>query len=36
MKKLLHQLTETCGPSGYEHNVRKLVLAEVKPFADEI
>jgi len=36
MKKLLKQLTETFGPSGYEENVRKLVLAEVKPFADEI
>src|ERR1700752_262663 len=36
MKKLLQQLTETFGPSGYEENVRKLVLAEVKPFADEI
>ena len=36
MKKLLKQLTETFGPSGYEDNVRKLVLAEVKPLADEI
>ena len=36
MKKLLQQLTETFGPSGYEENVRKLVQAEVKPFADEI
>lgn len=36
MKKLLKQLTETFGPSGYEENVRKLVQAEVKPFADEI
>ena len=36
MKKLLQQLTETFGPSGYEENVRKLVQAEVKPLADEV
>lgn len=36
MKKLLKQLTETFGPSGYEENVRKLIRAEVKPYADEI
>jgi len=36
MKKLLQQLTETFGPSGYEDNVRKLVRAEVKSLADEI
>jgi len=36
MKKLLKQLTETFGPSGYEDEVRKLVQAEVKPLADEI
>src|SRR4030095_9509118 len=36
MKKLLKQLTETFGPSGYEDNVRKLVQVEVKPFADEV
>ncbi|HUG34504.1 MAG TPA: M42 family metallopeptidase [Anaerolineales bacterium] len=36
MKKLLQQLTETFGPSGYEENVRKLVRAEVKPLADEL
>ena len=36
MKKLLKQLTETFGPSGYEDNVRKLVLSEVKPLADEV
>jgi len=36
MKQLLKQLTETFGPSGYEENVRKLVRAEVKPYADEI
>jgi endoglucanase len=36
MKKLLKQLTEAFGPSGYEENVRKIVQAEVKPLADEI
>ena len=36
MKTLLKQLTETFGPSGYEDNVRKLVMAEVKPLADEV
>jgi len=36
MKQLLKQLTETFGPSGYENEVRKLVWAEVKPYADEI
>lgn len=36
MKKLLKQLTEAFGPSGYEDNIRKLVMAEVKPLADEI
>lgn len=36
MKKLLKQLTETFGPSGYEDEVRKLVRAEIEPLADEI
>ena len=36
MKKLLKQLTETFGPSGYEENVRKIVQTEVQPFADDI
>jgi putative aminopeptidase FrvX len=36
MKKLLQQLTETFGPSGYEDNVRAIVRAEVKSLADEI
>jgi endoglucanase len=36
MKRLLKQLTETFGPSGYEDDVRKLVRAEVKPLADEV
>ena len=36
MKKLLKQLTETFGPSGYEDEVRKLIRSEVKSLADEI
>ncbi|GAB4458098.1 MAG: M42 family metallopeptidase [Anaerolineales bacterium] len=36
MKKLLKQLTETFGPSGYEDQIRKLVRAEVEPLADEV
>ena len=36
MKKLIKQLTETFGPSGYEENVRKLVRKEVRPYADDI
>ena len=36
MKQLLKTLTETFGPSGYEDAVRKLILAEVKPLADEV
>jgi tetrahedral aminopeptidase len=36
MKKLLQQLTETFGPSGYEANVRAIVQAEVEPLADEM
>ena len=36
MKKLLQQLTETFGPSGYEDNVRAMVCAEVESLADEI
>ena len=36
MKQLLKTLTETFGPSGYEDEVRKLILKEVKPLADEV
>ncbi len=36
MKKLLKTLTETFGPSGYEDEVRKVILKEVKPLADEV
>lgn len=36
MKKLLQTLTETFGPSGYEHNVREIVCREVESLADEL
>lgn len=36
MKKLLQQLTEAFGPSGYEDNVRAIVRAEVEALADEV
>jgi putative aminopeptidase FrvX len=36
MKKLLKTLTETFAPSGYEDSVRKVILKEVKPLADEV
>lgn len=36
MKQLLKTLTEAYGPSGYEDAVRKLILKEVKPLADEV
>lgn len=36
MKQLLKTLTETFGPSGHEGEVRKIILKEVKPLADEI
>jgi endoglucanase len=36
MKQLLKTLTETYGPSGYEDAVRKVILNEVKPLADEV
>lgn len=36
MKQLLEALTQTYGPSGYEDAVRKLILKEVKPLADEV
>ncbi|MBI3161270.1 MAG: M42 family metallopeptidase [Chloroflexi bacterium] len=36
MKQLLKTLTETFGPSGYEDAVRKVILKEIKPFADEV
>jgi len=36
MKQLLKILTETFGPSGYEDAIRKIILKEVKPLADEV
>ena len=36
MKQLIQRLTETFSPSGYESAIREVILAEVKPFADEI
>jgi endoglucanase len=36
MKQLLKTLTETFGPSGHEDAVRKVILKEVKPLADEV
>jgi len=36
MKQLLKALTETFGPSGYDDEVRKVILKEVKPLADEV
>lgn len=36
MKELLKRLSETWGPSGYEHNVRKLIESEVAAYADEV
>ncbi len=35
MKQLLKKLTETFGPSGYEDEVRKVILKEIKSLADE-
>lgn len=35
MKQLLKTLTETFGPSGYEDEVRKVILKEIKSLADE-
>jgi tetrahedral aminopeptidase len=36
MKKLLQQLTEVFGPSGFEDRIRDIVCAEVQGLADEI
>ncbi len=36
MKELLEKLTQTFGPSGYESEIRDLIAAEVKPYADEV
>ena len=36
MKELIKKLTETFSPSGYEDAVREVILAEIRPLADEI
>ena len=36
MKQLLKTLTETFAPSGYEDEVRKVILKEIKALADEV
>lgn len=36
MKSLIQKLVEAVGPSGYEHDVRDLVRAEIEGAADEI
>jgi len=36
MKQLLKSLVETYGPSGYEESVRRIIMREVKPLADEV
>ena len=35
MKNLIQKLVEAIGPSGFEKQVRELILAEVTPLADE-
>ncbi len=35
MKELIKKLVEVTGPSGFEHNVRDLILNEVKDYVDE-
>ena len=36
MKQLIQKLTETFSPSGYEDAIREVILAEIRPLADEI
>ncbi len=36
MQDLIKKLSESWGPSGYEHHVRKLIREEVEAYADEI
>jgi tetrahedral aminopeptidase len=36
MNELIQKLVEAYGPSGFEDNVRRLIRAEIEPFADEI
>jgi endoglucanase len=36
MKSIIKKLVESTGPSGYEAQVRDVILAEVEPYADEV
>lgn len=36
MKELIRKLVEAWGPSGYEHQVRRIIQSEVAELADEI
>ncbi len=36
MKQLIQKLTETSSPSGHEDAIREVILAEIRPLADEI
>ena len=36
MKSLIQELVETIGPSGYEMEVRDLILSKVEPLADNV
>jgi tetrahedral aminopeptidase len=36
MNELIQKLVEAYGPSGFEDSVRRLIRAEIEPFADEI
>ena len=33
---LLHELSDAAGPSGFEEDVRKIMVREMKPFADQL
>lgn len=35
MKNLINKLTQTCSPSGYENEIREIILNEVESYADE-
>lgn len=36
MKELIKKLVEETGPSGFEHNVRDLIIEEIKDHVDEL
>lgn len=36
MNELIKKLVEAYGPSGFEDQIRELILAEVKPLADDV